>query len=351
MRYSFPVVSISILLILLFTACSGSSGDSAEPNRPAVRVEVTSVRTQSLAMRLSSSGTISAKNEVKVTAQTDGKVEVLNVEEGDVVREGQVLIQLDATIPHAQYREAEANLQEARLNYERAEQLYERSLISNQEYQTLRTRHQIAESRYEYQKAILEYTTIRAPISGVITYRGIDRGDIALTREHVLTITSFDKLVILVNVSELDVPHINVGDDVNILVDAIRGGEFTGKVRRIFPSANPDTRLVPIEVELLSGDERLFPGMFARAEFKTERRENALVIPANGLLTSPRGGNYVFVVNDSVAHYREVVPGLRTDRYVEVLEGLSESDKIVVIGAGALTDGMRVQVTAEREAL
>jgi RND family efflux transporter MFP subunit len=200
-------------------------------------------------------------------------------------------------------------------------------------------------------KRFLSIQPFAAPISGVITYRGVDRGDIALARTHVLTITNLDQLVILVNVSELDVPHIAIGDDVNIRVDAIRGSEFTGKVRRVFPSANPDTRLVPIEVDLLSRDSRLFPGMFARVEFKTERRENTLVIPVIGLLTNPRGGNYVFVVNDSVAHYREVVPGLRTDRYVEVLEGVSESEKIVVVGAGALTDGMQVQIAIEREAL
>jgi membrane fusion protein, multidrug efflux system len=350
MRFPYTIVLITFIL-LLFYACSGSSGDNAEQNLPAVRIEVAPVTSQSLAVRLAASGTISAKNEVRITAQTDGKIEALNVEEGDIVREGQILIQLDATIPSAQYREAEANLREARLNFERAEQLFERNLISVQDYETLRTRRQIAESRYEYQKAILEYTTIRAPISGVITYRGVDRGDIALARTHVLTITNLDQLVILVNISELDVPHIAIGDDVNIRVDAIRGSEFTGKVRRVFPSANPDTRLVPIEVDLLSKDSRLFPGMFARVEFKTERRENTLVIPVVGLLTNPRGGNYVFVVNDSVAHYREVVPGLRTDRYVEVLEGVTESEKIVVVGAGALTDGMKVQIAIEREAL
>ncbi len=351
MRNTYQLLPVSLMLLVLLSACSGSSSNDAVQNRPIPRVEVAPIEYRSLSNRLSSSGTISAKNEVKITAQTDGKIEELTVEEGSVVREGQILIKLDATIADAQYREAEASLRESRQNYERAQQLFERRLISDQEYLTLQTRMQIAESRYQYQHAILEYTTIRAPISGVITFRGVDRGDVATIREHVLTITNLDHLVILVHVSELDIPHLSIGDRVAVQVDALRGSEFDGVIRRIFPVANPDTRLVPVEVELTSRDSRLFPGMFARAAFQTERRERTLAVPVSAVLTNPRGGNFIYIVNDSTAHYREIKPGLRTERFIEIMEGVSEHEKVVVAGAGSLTDGMPVRITAEREEL
>lgn len=343
------VTFISILIgVLLITGCSGGNAEQGQEGPPTPRVEAVTPERQTLSATLMSSGTITSRNEVRVIAQTEGKINMIEVEEGDRVREGDVIVQLDDSVPRAQYREAEASYDESKRNLERAEQLYERNLISEQEYQNIVTQAQIAESRYEYRRALFEYTTIEAPISGVITYRNVDRGDIASQRDHLLTITNLQQLVIRVNVSELEAPFLSRGDEVSVRVDAYADNQFRGRIRRVFPAADPDTRLIPIEVELVDRDERLFPGLFARVEFQTQRRENALVLPVNAVMTNPQGERYVYTVNDDTAHYKKVTTGMRTEEYIEILDGIMENEKVVIRGAGSLRDRMPVQLISER---
>jgi membrane fusion protein, multidrug efflux system len=342
------VISIIVLLWFTLAGCSGRNSDDQQTGPPIPRVEVVQPYHQSLSSTLMSSGTIASRTEVRVIAQTEGKITMLEVEEGHRVREGEIIVQLDDSVPRAQYREAEASFREAQRNFERAEQLYERNLISEQEYQNIVTQKQIAESRYEYRKALFDYTTIRSPINGVITYRGVDRGDIASPRDHLLTVSNLEDLVIRVNVSELEAPYLRPGDEVRVRVDAYRDSQFTGRIRRVFPAADPDTRLIPIEIELINRDERLFPGLFARVELQSRQRENVLVVPVNAVLTNPQGERFVYTVNDDTAHYRKITVGMRTDQYIEVVDGLSEEDKVVIRGAGSLRDRTPVQLITER---
>lgn len=334
-----------ISLMALLGGCSSDDADGQVGEQPATRVEIVTPDRQTLSTTLMSSGTIASRNEVRVIAQTEGKVTMIEVEEGDRVEEGEIIVQLDDSIPHAQYREAEANYREANRNLERFEQLYERDLISQQEYQNIVAQAEIAEARYEYRRALYEYTTIRAPITGVVTYRAVDRGDIASQRDLLLTVTDLQDLVIRVDVSELEAPHLSRGDEVSVTIDAYGGNQFQGRIRRVFPSADPDTRLIPVEVELVDKDERIFPGLFARVEFQTQRRENVLVIPVNSVLTNPQGERYVYTVNDDTAHYKKITTGMRTDDYVEIIDGIDEDDKIVLRGAGSLRDMTPVQIT------
>jgi RND family efflux transporter MFP subunit len=340
--YILPLIALTVV------SCSRNDNASLQEGRPIPRVEVVQPEIQSLQNTLISSGTITSRSEVRVTAQTEGKITVLNVEEGDRIRQGEVIIRLDDSIPHAQYKEAEATHRDAQRNLERAQQLYERNLISEQEYQNIVTQVQVAQSRYEYRRALFEYTTIRAPINGVITYRGVDQGDIASPRDHLLTVTNLDNLVIRVNVSELEVPYISQDEEVTVQVDAYGDSRFRGSVRRIFPAADPATRLIPVEVELIDKDDRLFPGLFARVEFVTERRENVLVIPIGAVQTSPQGERYIYTVNDDTAHYRKVTLGIRSDRYVEIVDGITSDEQVVIRGVASLRDGTPVQLISER---
>ncbi len=344
MIFRFLLIGISISIVVLLGGCSSDDAEGQQ-GPPAPRVEVVMPERQTLSTTLMSSGTIASRNEVRVTAQIEGKITMIEVEEGDRVDEGDIIVQLDDSVPHAQYREAEASYREAKRNLERSEQLYERDLISEQEHQNIVAQAQITEARYEYRRALYEYTTIRAPISGVVTYRAVDRGDIASQRDLLLTVTDLDDLVIRVNVSELEAPQLSRGDEVMVTIDAYGGDKFKGRIRRVFPSADPDTRLIPVEVDLIDKDDRIFPGLFARVEFQTQRRDNALVVPVNAVLTNPQGERYVYSVNDDTAHYKSITTGMRTDDYIEILDGITENDKVVVRGAASLRDRTPVQLT------
>ena len=340
----------SILLVpFLFLRCGNAPASDQQQRRPVAYVEVERARKATISASLSATGTITAKNEVKIIAQTEGKIVKLAVEEGHRVKRGDVLVQLDASVLSAQTKEAEANMEDARVNLERAQRLFESKLVADQDFEQAKTRHKVAQARYELQKAMLQYTTITSPISGIITFRGAREGDIAVPRGHLLTVSDPAALVIEVTVSELEVPKITDGDPVNITVDAYPNESFAGKVRRIFPASDPVSRLVKIEVQLTANDARLFPGLFARAELTTSNKHDAIVLTNDAIITSSSGLPFVFVVVDSVVQRRPVKLGIKDAMNSEVVDGVHEGDQVVVVGQSSLNDQMVVRVTNVRE--
>ncbi|MGH2568810.1 MAG: efflux RND transporter periplasmic adaptor subunit [Bacteroidota bacterium] len=346
MKRLFPYI---ILMPFLFLRCGNAPASDQQQRRPVAFVEVEVARKAPISASLSATGTITAKNEVKILAQTEGKIVKLTVEEGDRVKQGEVLVQLDASVLSAQTKEAEANMEDARANLERAQRLFESKLVADQDFEQAKTRFKVAQARYELQKAMLKYTTITSPISGVVTFRGAREGDIAVPRGHLLTVSDPATLVIEVTVSELEVPKISEGDRVRVTVDAYPNESFAGKVRRVFPASDPVSRLVKIEVQLTQNDPRLFPGLFARAELTTSNKHDAVVLTNDAIITSSTGQPFAFVVVDSVVQRRSLKLGIKDAMIAEVVDGVREGEQVVVVGQSSLNDQMAVRVTKVRE--
>jgi len=207
----------------------------------------------------------------------------------------------------------------------------------------------VLKARLEYQRALLEYTTIKSPISGVVTFRGVREGDIAVPRAHLLTISDPATLVMEINISELEVPKINIGDPVTIKIDAYPNEDFMGKVRRVFPSSDPLTRLVKVEVQLTDRDDRLFPGLFARAVLTSSKKDRATVLSNDAIMTNSAGLNTAFVVVDSLVEKRDLKLGIREGNRSEILGGVAAGEKVVVAGQSTLNPGMVVRIARERQ--
>lgn len=341
-------IPLTLLAAMFLSSCGNAPTPDQGQRKPMVFVEVEAARQASIASTVTATGSITAKEEVKIIAQAEGKITRLAVEEGDKVTKGQTLVVLDARILEAQTKEAQANVEDARAAYNRAERLRKSGLVSEQEFEQAKTRLNVLKARLEYQKALLNYTTIESPISGIVTFRGVREGDVAVPRAHLLTVSDPQTLVMEINVSELDVPSITVRDPVQVRVDAYPNEAFSGKVRRVFPLSDPITRLVRIEIELTVKDHRLFPGLFARAELTTSRKERATVVSNDAILMSASGAASVFVVADSVIERRELTLGIRDASSSEVTAGVDPGDKVVVSGLNQLNPGMIVRITRER---
>lgn len=338
----------AILLLINGWGCGNSPTPGQTPARPPVYVEVETARRAPIAATVTATGTITPKEEVKIIAQAEGKITHIAVEEGDKVTRGQVLIRLDDTILAAQTKEAEANVEDAKANFERLERLVKSGLVSEQEFEQARTRYNVLKARLEYQHALLNYTTINAPISGVVTFRGVREGDVAVPRAHLLTISDPQTLVMDINISELEIPKIRTGDPVRVRVDAYPAEKFSGRVRRIVPQSDPVTRLVKVEIELTDKDPRLFSGLFARADLTISRKNQATVISNDALIISSMGGAAAFVVVDSLLERRELTLGIKDESVSEVLSGLAAGEKVVISGLNQLNPGMVVRITRER---
>jgi RND family efflux transporter MFP subunit len=246
---------------------------------------------------------------------------------------------LDDRELQAQFRSAEASFVVAEAAYRRAEQLLARQVITQPEYEAEQTAFAAARAQLDQLRTRLGFTEVRAPISGIVTAKLVQSGDVVGNQARLLDVAEVDTMVVRVNVSELDVVEIDTGDLVKVRLDAFGDEVFTAHVRRIFPAADPTTRLVPVEVALDdSNARRTRPGFLARVAFELAPKEDAILIPAEAIV-SRGGGEGVYLVADSTVVLRSITPGLTEGGRVEILDGLVAGDRVVTAGSNLLRDG------------
>jgi membrane fusion protein, multidrug efflux system len=362
-RFTIPIALVGLALGLV--ACGGGEAAEASAQRPAATgggpgggpgsmrggtpggptpVEVAAVEVGSIARSVTVSGVIEPIRSVSINSQVSGTLLAVAVEEGDVVRRGRALARVDDRELRAQFDAAEAAHQVAAAAYERARQLRERRVITLPEYERERTAETAARAQRDQVATRLAHTVIESPINGVVTDKRIEAGDLVGSQTRLFTIADISTLVVRVGVSELDVVQIAVGDAVAVSLDAFPGRTFRGSVRRIFPVADPGTRLVPVEVAL-EGDEAASarPGFLARVTFAVGAHHDVLLVPASALVGAG-GTQSVFVLDNGAAVRRTVTTGLTSEGRVEIVAGLTAADRVVTKGSNMLRDGMAVRV-------
>lgn len=313
-------------------------------------VEVQPVARGSIARQVTVTGTVEPLRNIGVNSQLSGAVNTVLVQEGDRVRRGTVLARMDSREIAAQLASAEATFEVARAAYERAEQLRERRVITLPEYERERTAYAAARAQVDQLRTRLGYATVTAPIDGVITEKRVESGDVVGGQARLFTLADVSELVTRVGVSELDVVELDQGDRVSITLDAFPNQELRGRIRRIFPSGDPTTRLVPVEVVFDGESARLArPGFLARVTFNLVTSENVLLLPVGAVLGG-QGAQAVFVVEDGTAIRRTVTTGLTSQGRIEIVSGLTDGENVVVIGNNNLRDGMTVRVAGDQSA-
>jgi membrane fusion protein, multidrug efflux system len=281
---------------------------------------------------------------VGINSQVAGTLLTVAVEEGNVVRRGQTLARVDDRELRAQFEAAEAAHQVAAAAYDRARQLRERRVITLPEYERERTAEAAARAQLDQVRTRLAYTVIQSPVDGVVTEKRVEAGDLVASQTRLFTVAEVSTLVVRVGVSELDVVQIAVGDPVTIMLDAFPGRSFRGTVRRVFPAADPGTRLLPVEVALENNDaSAVRPGFLARVTFAVGAHHDVLLVPAAALLGGG-GTTAVFVLDNGTAVRRTVTTGLTSEGRVQIVAGLTAGEQVVTRGNNLLRDGMAVRV-------
>jgi membrane fusion protein (multidrug efflux system) len=299
----------------------------------------------SIARAVSVSGVVAPIRTIGVNSQLSGALLVVNVQEGDRVARGAVLARMDDRELQAQLLAAEANFQVAEASYERASQLRERNVITLPEFERERTAYASAAAQLDQLRARVGYTVVNAPIAGVVVEKNVEAGDVVGTNARLFSLADISTMVALVGVSELDVVELRPGQETAIQLDAFPGRELSGRIRRVFPAGNPQTRLVPVEVELSSEAAALArPGFLARVTFELGARDDVLLVPASAIVSGAGGTPAVFVVENGRALRRGIETGLTSEGRVEVVSGLAAGESVVVIGSNSLRDGAEVRV-------
>lgn len=347
-----PAICVGVLVLACgdepAAAGPGRSGGPGGGPRVTV-VETAPVESGSIAREVEVSGVVEPIRTVSVNSQLSTTVRGIFAEEGDRVSNGTVLARLEEAELGAELEAARAALEAARAAFERAEQLREREVITLPEYERDRTALAAAEAAYRSLQTRVGYATVRSPISGVVTLKHVEAGDVVGAQTPLFDVADVSTLVVPLGVSELDVGQLGAGDTVSVSLDAFPDRPLRGRIRRIFPAADPTTRLVTVEVALEPGSQAR-PGFLARVRLRLDARDDVLLVPAGAVLTGSGGEESTFVVEDGKAVRRAIETGLVSQGRVEIVSGLSAGETVIVEGGSSLREGAPVRTVGESPA-
>ena len=317
---------------------SAATDDAAEVKAVAVKTSTAEIVTVDLLETYTSEILPYKENDITPAAQ-GLHIDRIMVDVGDKVKAGQVLVTLNRT----SLRQLELNLATVQDSYDRMVPVHEAGGISDQQLIEL-------ENTLELQKEMVEHmrknSEIVSPISGVVTARNFDDGDLFASMP-ILHIMQIDRLKVMANVSEQFYPVVKVGQSVDIHVDIFPGEVFEGKVSRINPALDAATRTFGVEVTIPNANERLRPGMYARATFNMGQRTSVMVDDVAVQKQSGSSERYVYVIKDGVADYRLVRDGRHVDGKVEILNGVEAGEEVATTSFVRLMDGKAVEIVNE----
>ena len=264
-------------------------------------------------------------------------IDRIYVEVGDPVREGQLVVTLDPT----QYTQQLVQLKTVEDDYNRLLPVYEAGGISTQQIEQAKAQLDVQREVVANLKKNIE---VRSPISGVVTARNYESGDL-FAQQPILHIMQIDPLKVIANISEQYFPNVKVGMPVKLAVDIFPDEEFTGTVSLIYPALDPTTRTFKVEVKVPNAKRTLRPGMYARTTFDMGSKEGVMVPDVAVQKQVGSAERYLYViVGDSVAERRSVKVGRQVGDRVDILSGIEAGEPVAVTALSKLFDGAKVDI-------
>ena len=356
----------------LLSGC-GTDGKAAQSSKPAVDavpVEVAQASRTPISANYSGTASLVADHEAQVVAKTSGVLKKLYVEEGDTVKAGQLLAEIDESDARSKLNSAEAQMHKSEATFAHAEAAIPKQLIPQFEYEQDKYDLQDKRAALEGARLQLSYTRILAPVDGIIAERSVKIGNMIQANQNVVRIVGMDPLQAILNVPERQLGILKSGQTVALEADALPGQKFTGNILRIAPVVDSASGTFRVTTQFHDKTATLKPGMFARVDIVYDHREDALTIPRSALIEED-GETAVFVVDKAtpeasvatknaataetkaattppaesfVAHRKLVKLGYGDSDKIEIRSGLDEGTRVITVGRNAVRDGTAVQV-------
>lgn len=337
-------------LALMMGACGAKSdktdasrADSTAMAEEAIKVEVSRVHMVEVAQMAEYTATVEAFKTNNISPSTPGRIKNILVDVGSNVAKGQRVAIMD-----------DVNTEQLRVRIENAEREYNRALklleIGGGTQQTVdQLKTELDASRRQYAN-LMENTVLVSPISGVVTARNYDPGDVTGALP-IVTVEQIQPVKVIVNVSEQEFTKVKKGMKVSIRTDVYGDEEFTGTVYLIHPSIDPSTRTFTVEITIDNAGKRIVPGMFARVSMNFGVAQRVVVPDRAVVKQSGSGNKYVYVYDPATGtvSYNKVELGQRLDDKYELISGVPDNSDVVVAGQTRLTNGSKVEVLDQNE--
>jgi len=370
-----PAMNVKNVLLILLTgifslvlfSCRPGEKNVVPPKEEGTGgtpVRVVKVERRTLSEKLLFTGTIEPWQKMNIVPDIGGKVARIYAKEGDRVREGQLLAELDTQSLNLQLKQAEAavaaakaNFEDAKKNKERMDRLFQEKAVSEQQYEKISLAYEAAQAQLEQAQAALnllrhnlEIAQMKAPFSGVVASKNANEGDVInpmmgsfSPTSGVLTLMDFSRIKINIEVSATDIAKIQRGQRAEVRVPNLPDKAFEGEVYLVTLTADAATKKFKAEIKVDNPDLLLRPGTFGEVRIEVVSRPQTLVIPQRAIIDN----QFVFTIADGKAVRKAVELGFQTAEEAEVLSGLSEGDLVIVEGNFGLLDGSPVTLIGE----
>lgn len=304
----------------------------------APKVTVTRVHAENVPQLSTYPTTVEADIVNNITPQSASRINEILVEVGDHVKKGQRLATMDAI-----------NLEKIRLQvandsieYGRTKELYEIGAASQANFEAITLAYEVSKKSYAN---LLENTILTSPISGVITARNYDEGDMYAMAQPLFVVQNITPVKMLINISESNYSKVKKGMEVELVADAFPGETFKGKVNLVYPTIDPRSHTFPVEIIVDNKNEKLRPGMFTRVTINYGNNFRVVVPDSAVLKQVGADDKYVYVLNeDNTVTYTPVKLGVRMGNRYEIISGLNDGDIIVTSGQTRLKNNIEVEV-------
>lgn len=331
----------NILILFLAICLIGFSGCKNKKNNVSTVAKDFTIRTQQVTAQeveqeYEYTAIVEAEAVNNIAPLTGGRIDKIYVEVGDHVSKGKVLVQMNEN----SLKQQKVQLDNLKKTFNRIDELYKVGGVSQSDWESQKAALDVAQTAYNN---LLENTQLISPISGVITARNYDSGDL-YGGLPVVTVEQITPVKMNINISEALFNKVKVGMPVKVRVDALDGLEVDGKVSLVYPTINGVTHTFPVEVQLANKDQKVRPGMYARVTINFGSA-NHVVVPDEAIYRQQGSGNrYVYIYKNGKVKFSQVQLGRHIDNKYELLSGAEDGDYLAVTGLSRLKDGMEVKV-------
>jgi len=328
---------VLLTLVIGLTSCN-----KQKPTETAVVAEIQNVRLHEATVRdveqtFELTATVLPDTKNSIAPSAPGRIRNILVEVGQHVSKGQKLVQMDV----ANLSNLETQIENVRRTYKRTQELFNVGGASQQDLDNSKLQLDVAQTNL---KNLTENTFLLSPISGVVTARNYDNGDMYSGQLPVLTVMNINPVKLLINVSESFYSKVKKGMPVKIGFDVFGDETFQGKVNLIYPTIDQNSRTFAVEIKVNNNNNKIRPGMFARVTLEFGKVKHVVVPDLSVIKQTGSGAKFIFVYNNGKVEYREVEIGRRVDSDFEVISGVKAGEQVVVAGQSKLVDGAAVKV-------
>jgi membrane fusion protein, multidrug efflux system len=338
------IVCVAAIFKLMLNKKQIDANSAPRESKVSVPVFVETVKESKLDNSFSVNGTFDPAHEITIISQTMGKIVTLNFRNGDFVKEGQVLASCDLELLTSQKDLAEANLNKSKKDLKKFQEMLQTKAATQQQIDELQLALYKAQTDYVTVTKQIEYSIIKAPFSGYITAKHIEKGSMIMPGTPIAEMIDISTMKFIAAVAESDLVKIKAGQEVKIGADIYEGLTYTGTIKTIGMKADGSRRF-PVEIEVRNDVKTpIRSGMFGIAFFAGEGTHDAMVIPRTAMVGSIKDP-CVFVVENDKAIRRSIKVGSASEKTIEVLDGLKAGEKVVISGQINLDDNTAVRIS------